>query len=74
MTLQELGEKLRQMYRGAGAGEKVVMIHLFGITYADEIRASGESKQAIARAAGISEKYYAEISKGVKLSQWVVPR
>lgn len=71
MTLQQLGQKLKEMYFESKEGEAVVMIHLFGIRYASEIRESGESMKAIAVAAGIQESYGTEISKGVKLSKFV---
>ena len=74
MTLQQLGEILNQMYVGSDDRETAAMVHLFGIKYAQEIRNSGTSMKAIARAAGIPESYGTEISKGVKLSRWVVPR
>ena len=59
------------MYFESKEDEAVVMIHLFGIRYASEIRESGESMNAIAVAAGIQESYGTEISKGVKLSKFV---
>ena len=33
MTKQELGQVLYDMYENAKSGEKVTMIHLFGIKY-----------------------------------------
>ena len=42
------------------------------IKYAAEILESGESKKAIANEAGIRESYGTEISKGVKLSKYVI--
>ena len=74
MTLQQLGEILNQMYLGSEEGEMAAMVHLFGIKYAKEIRDCGASMKAIAKAAGINESYGTEISKGVKLSRWVVPK
>ena len=71
MTLQELGKKLHDMYFDSKDGEAVAMIHLFGITYANEIKELGASKKAIAKEAGIRESYGTEISKGVKLSRFV---
>jgi hypothetical protein len=59
------------MYRESGKGEAVVMIHLFGIKYAKEIRESGESMKAIALAGGIPESFGTEVAKGVKLSKYV---
>lgn len=74
MDLQELGSILNTMYFDSEDGEAVAMIHLFGIKYAKEIVESGESKTAIAKAAGIPDSYSTEISKGVKLSKFVVPK
>lgn len=59
------------MYFNSEAGESVAMIHLFGIEYASEIRQCGESPKRLAIAAGISESYGTEISKGVKLAKYV---
>lgn len=72
MTLNELGEILHDMYFNSEEGEKVAMIHLFGIKYAKDIQDVKESKKAIAKAAGIRESYGTEVSKGVKLSKYVV--
>ena len=71
MTLQKLGQKLSEMYFGSEDGETAAMVHLFGIKYAAEIKESGASMKAIAKAAGIRESYGTEISKGVKLAQFV---
>lgn len=72
MTLQQLGEKLSQIYFESKDGETAAMVHLFGIKYASEIIESGASMKAIAKAAGIRESYGTEISKGVKLSKFVM--
>jgi hypothetical protein len=71
MTLKELGEKLSEMYNNAPSGYSVAMIHLFGIKYANEILLSRFSKKDIANAARIPESYGTEISKGVKLAEYV---
>ena len=71
MTLQQLAENLREMYLESNKGEAVVMIHLFGIKYAEEIKTAEVSMKAIALAAGINESYGTEIGKGVKLSKFV---
>lgn len=71
MEIQNLAAMLNNMYFGSETGESVAMIHLFGIKYAKQIRSSGESTKAIAKAAGIPESYSTEISKGVKLSNFV---
>jgi hypothetical protein len=74
MTLNELGQKLSDMYNNAPAGDSVAMIHLFGIKYAAEINRGGYSKKDIANSANIPESYGTEISKGVKLSKYVQPK
>ena len=74
MTINELGQKLYEMYNNAPKGESVAMIHLFGIKYANEINSSRFSKKDIAKAAGIHESYATEISKGVKLAPHVTPK
>jgi 5-methylcytosine-specific restriction protein B len=71
LTKNELSAKLNQMYYNAPKGEKVSMIHLFGIKYADEIKESGIATKEIAKDANINESYGTEISKGVKLSKYV---
>ena len=71
MELKELGKKLNEMYYNAPGGDKVAMIHLFGIKYANEITKSGVSKKDIAKKANIAESYGTEISKGVKLAKYV---
>lgn len=73
MTLKELGEKLNEMYNSR-KGEAVVMIHLFGVKYAEEIKASGYSKKDIIKAAKISESYVTELTKGVKMAEYVIPK
>jgi 5-methylcytosine-specific restriction protein B len=71
MTLNQLGEKLREMYFGSGEGEAVAMTHLFGIKYAAEIKELGASATSIALAAGIQKTYGTEINKGIKLAKFV---
>ena len=71
MTKADLGLKLKEMYDNALDGEKVAMIHLFGIKYSAEIQESGASFQDISVGAGLSQSYGTEISKGAKLSKYV---
>ena len=72
MNNRELGGKLREMYTNASKGEAVAMIHLFGIKYATEINNSECSKKEIIIASGISESYLTELTKGVKLAEYVI--
>jgi hypothetical protein len=74
MTLNELGIKLREMYENAPKGDSVAMIHLFGIIYAKEINNIENSKKEIIEVSGISKSYITELSKGVKLADYVVPK
>ncbi len=69
MTLNELGKILAEMYEKAAIGEKVVKVHLFGVMYAEEIKAIGSNKD-VAVAAGIPETYGVEIGKGVLLAKY----
>ena len=74
MTPHKLGAILFNRYNGALRGEKTTMIHLFGIKYADDIRDCGASVTEIVRLSGIDESYNTEVSKGVRLARYVVPR
>ena len=74
MTLNELANKLSEMYSTAQKGDKVVMIHLFGIKYANEIEKNGNSKEDIIKLSGISTSFKTELSKGMKLAKFVEPK
>jgi len=74
MTLNELGNKLSEMYNDAPKGDAVAMIHLFGIKYANEIKQSDYSKKDIIKQSGISTSYLTELTKGVKLAEYVTPK
>jgi hypothetical protein len=74
MTLNELGEKLHEMYSNAPKGDSVTMIHLFGIRFANEIKIGKYSKKDIANAAKIQESYATEISKGINLAKYVIEK
>ncbi len=74
MTLNELGTKLSEMYNNAPKGDSVAMIHLFGIKYAAEIKESEYSKKDIIKQSGISTSYLTELTKGVKLADYVIPK
>lgn len=73
-TREQLGGTLRRMYDDAPSGEKVANIHLFGIKYATEIRDAGLTAGDVVRASGIRTSYGAEVSKGMNLSKYVVPK
>lgn len=70
--LMELGNKLKNMYENAPNGESVVMIHIFGIKYANEIKQNGFTSSDVIRAAGLNSSYATEVHKGMKLAKYVI--
>ena len=70
----ELANKLRNMYENAKRNEAVCQINLFGIMYAKEMQDSGYSLKHIVQLSGINKGYITEISKGIKLSKYVIPK
>ena len=70
MTTIELGKKLRELYDTPGAN-KVAMIHLFGILYANELDHPGHNINEILKAADMYESYRSEITKGKRLARYV---
>ena len=79
MNLKQLAEKLAEMYQNAN-DDKVAMIHLFGIRYADEIRLSGYNANDIIKTARLRngklmpDSYKTEINKGMNLSKYVIDK
>jgi len=67
MTKNKLGQILKDMYDNANDGEKVAMIHLFGMKYGNEVKKLSSFRE-VAQLAGIQESYSTEISKGSKIS------
>jgi len=73
MTIGEAARKLADMYhKGAAQKEQVTRIHLFAITYADEI--SSMSLPEILARAGLPESYKTELRKGINLAKYVRPK
>ncbi len=71
MNLVELAKELRRRYEDAGAGQKVAMIHLFGIKYSDEIRACAMAAATRVSRARLPESDVTEMNKGCKLARFV---
>ena len=77
MTAQELGKELANMYFTAKDGERVAMIHLFGIRFSKQILSNKISANEIIKYAKspdgsiVNKSYFAEINKGVKLAKYV---
>lgn len=66
-----LGRILREIYESAPTGDKVANIHLFGIYYSDKIENEKLNKKEILIAAGLPASYHTEMSKGMRLKQYV---
>jgi hypothetical protein len=73
-TREQLGTILRRMYDEAPTGEKVANIHLFAIKHAADIKDAGLTAGDVVKAAGIRTSYGAEVSKGINLAKYVVPK
>lgn len=74
MVKAELAALLRAMYDGAKRNEAACQVHLFGIKYAKELQECGCPLKEIVQLSGISMGYLSEVSKGVKLAQYVEPK
>ena len=74
MTIYELGKELKKMYNNAPTGYQVANIHFFGVVYAEIINENNYRISEIVDAAGINKSYTTEVSKGIKLSRYVVPK
>jgi hypothetical protein len=74
MNLNDLARKLNEMYTNAPDGDQVAKIHLFGVKYADCILRNNYKATEIVRLSGIKPSYATEVSKGVKLSKYVMSR
>ena len=71
MVKGERAALLRAMYDGAKRNEAACQVHLFGIKYAKELQECGCPLKEIVQLSGISMGYLSEVSKGVKLAQYV---
>lgn len=83
--MNELAKKLSEMYRNGWAnGEAMAQVVLFGIKYAEEIRAREDPSltaviEVILEESGIQEgktahTYVPEIHQGMTLARYVKPR
>ena len=71
LSFDDVVKKLKE---SINSYDKVVGIHLFGIEYGPCIRKNKYNINDIVRAAGISDSYFVEINKGIKLSKYVYPK
>lgn len=74
MTILDLGNELNRMYNIAPKKEKVASIHLFGIKYGEIILHESFLLKEIITLSGINSSYITELSKGIKLSKYVILR
>jgi hypothetical protein len=80
MNKTELAQILTEMYDNAPYGDASVMIHLFGVKYAKDIRENGYTPLEIIKEAQnnygstITDNYQVEINKMIKLSKYVIDR
>lgn len=74
MTENQLGEILKEMYENAPRGYQVAKIHLFGVKYAEVIERNNYKVVDIIKTSGINTSYSTEVSKGIKLARYVVPK
>jgi hypothetical protein len=74
MNVNELGNILKTMYDKAPRGYQVANIHLFGVKYASIILKNDLKPIDIVNSAGLNPSYATEVSKGIKLSEYVMPK
>ena len=67
----KIADELKAMYEKAEDGEAVTMILLFGVRYADAIKANRFSVKEIVAQAGLRSSYVTEVNKGLKLAKYV---
>ena len=74
MTENELVRILKEMYEGAPKGYQVANINLFEVKYASIISDNNFKSTDIIRASGINLSDATELSKGIKLARYGVPK
>lgn len=74
MMEEELARILREKYDSAKCKEISLQVHLFGIEYGEVIKEKGYKVSKMVEMAGLEKGYISEVSKGVKLSSYVVLR
>jgi len=72
VTQTQLAAILNKMYSTAPYGEQVAQIHLFGIIFANEILKNDYKVMDLIQFSGLNKSYATEVSKGIRLSQYVI--
>ena len=71
MTEESLARELKKRYDRAKRNQTILMIDLFGIEYGSAIRENAHSIKRIVQLSGIGDSYITEVTKAVKLSEYV---
>lgn len=71
MTEDTLAVILRERYDQAKRNQTILLIDLFGIQYGEIIKKDGLSIKEIVRRSEIGDSYITEVTKAVKLSEYV---
>ena len=71
LELNNLGKILKDNYENAKNGETVASIYLFGIKYGKLIKTKNYPINEIIRISEINDSYFAELNKGIKLSEYI---
>ncbi|WP_294220177.1 hypothetical protein [uncultured Chryseobacterium sp.] len=71
IELNTLGKILGDNFENAKNGETVASIYLFGIKYGKLIKTKNYSINDIIKISGINHTYFAELNKGIKLSEYL---
>ena len=71
MTEESLSRELKKRYDRAKRNKTILMIDLFGIEYGSEIRENDYSIKRIVQLSEIGDSYITEVTKAVKLSEYV---
>lgn len=74
MDFQRLVQELVNAYHTAPAGQRVTMIYVFGIKYADVITENNYSLVDLLEAAEIPISYRMELKKAINLAAYVYVR
>ncbi len=71
IDLNTLGKILGDNFENAKNGETVASIYLFGIKYGKLIKTKNYSINEIIKISGINQAYFAELNKGIRLSEYL---
>lgn len=72
MDEKELGVILEEYYDRAKRNQTILQVDLFGIKFGPIIQENGLSIKKIVQLSGIGGSYITEVTKAVKLSEYVV--